>query len=69
MELMIDIEALDKRPTGIILTIGAQLFDPTSEHLWAENSILDPISGDRIPAELNIRIDVDEQEALGRTTD
>ena len=69
MELMIDIEALDKRPTGIILTIGAQLFDPTSENLWAENSILDSISGDRIPSELNIRIDVDEQESLGRTTD
>lgn len=66
---MIDIEALDKRPTGIILTIGAQIFDPTSEHLWVENSILEPVSGDRIPSELNIRICVDEQESLGRTTD
>lgn len=65
---MIDIEALDKRPSGVILTIGAQLFDPTSEHLWPERSLVDPISGNSVPAELNIRIDVDEQEALGRTT-
>lgn len=69
MELMIDIEALGKSPDSIILTIGAQLFDPTSEHEWVEGTVLDPVTRDRIPGELNIRIDVDEQEALGRTTD
>ena len=66
---MIDLETLGKKQDSIILTIGAQIFDPTSEHLWVENSILDPVSGDRIPGELNIRVDVDEQEILGRKTD
>lgn len=66
---MLDIEALGKYNDSIILTIGAQLFDPTSEHLWPERPMIDPISGHSIPTELNIRVDVDEQEAMGRTTD
>ena len=66
---MIDIEALGKSQDSVILTIGALLFDPTSESPWAENAIYDPISGHTIPSELNVRVDVDEQEALGRTTD
>lgn len=69
MDLMIDIEALGKKPDSIILTIGAQLFDPFSEHLWPENLIYDSVSQNKFEPYLNIRVDVDEQEKLGRKTD
>jgi hypothetical protein len=67
MEIMLDLETLGTKQDAIILTIGAQVFDPTSTHLWVEGTMLDTISGDRITGYMNARIDVDDQETLGRT--
>jgi hypothetical protein len=67
-DLMIDLETLGTKPDAIILTIGAQLFDPTSSELWVKTPVYDPITGNTVSPELNIRLDVDQQEALGRTT-
>lgn len=51
---MVDLETLDTTPTSVILTLGAVKFDPYSFN--------EPHS------ELYMKIDVDEQSTLGRTT-
>ena len=54
MDCMIDLETLDTSPGAVVLTIGAVKFNPR---------------GTGIIDELYIRVDVDEQIALGRTVD
>lgn len=69
--LMIDIEALGKDADSVILTIGAQIFDP-SPHVvgWIKDPIYDKISDTHIPSWLNIRVDVDSQvDRWGRRID
>lgn len=53
MDLMLDIETLSTRPNAVILTLGAVKFDPFSERIDVEEG-------------LDIKIDVDEQTAIGR---
>lgn len=53
MDLMIDIETLSTRPNAVILSLGAVKFDPFSDRIDAEEG-------------LDVKIDVDEQTALGR---
>lgn len=65
---MLDIETLGKRNDTIILTIGAQLFDP-SVRGWETRQQRHIHTGDLYDPYINIKVDVDEQEALGRTTD
>jgi hypothetical protein len=67
-EIMIDLETLGTKPDSVILTIGAQLFDPTSSEVWTETPVYDVISGNTVIPSLNIRLNVDQQELLGRTT-
>ena len=52
-DIMLDIETLSTRPEAVVLTLGAVKFDP-----WA--SEIDTDTG------LYVRVDVDEQLALGR---
>jgi hypothetical protein len=68
MDLMIDIEALGKHADSIILTIGAQQFDP-SVFGWEKKPQMDVTSREYYTPFMNIRVDVDGQEALGRKTD
>lgn len=51
---MIDLETLDTTPSSVILTLGAVKFDPYSFN--------EPHS------ELYLKLDVDEQSSMGRTT-
>lgn len=53
MDLMLDIETLSTRPNAVILSIGVVKFDPFSNRIDAEEG-------------LDLKIDVDEQTALGR---
>lgn len=53
MDLMLDIETLSTRPNAVILSVGAVKFDPFSERIDVNDG-------------LDIRIDVDEQTAMGR---
>ena len=50
---MLDIETLSTRPNAVILSLGAVKFDPFSERIDAQDG-------------LDLRIDVDEQTAMGR---
>lgn len=52
MDVMLDIESLGTRPDCVILTLGAVKFDPYTP--------------DRFGESLYLRINVDEQTALGR---
>lgn len=67
-DLMVDLETLGKSNDSIILTIGAQLFDP-SVHGWEKRPQRHIHTGENYDPYLNIRVDVDEQEKLGRKTD
>lgn len=69
--LMIDIEALGKRPDSVILTIGAQIFDPSPESVgWLTEPQYDPVSDRHYVPYMNVRVDVDTQvENYGRKTD
>jgi hypothetical protein len=53
MDLMLDIETLSTKPNAVILSVGAVKFDPFSGRIDAEEG-------------LDVKIDVDEQTALGR---
>lgn len=55
MDVMLDLETMDYRTSGVILTFGAIKFDP--------NSNAEPGDG------IYFRLNVDEQFALGRTSD
>jgi hypothetical protein len=68
MDLMLDIEALAKHNDAIILTIGAQLFDPSLKG-WETDRQRHIHTGDLYDPYMNVRVDVDEQEGLGRRTD
>ena len=68
MDLMVDIEALAKHNDAIILTIGAQMFDPSVKG-WETKPQRMRHSEDTYVPSMNIRVDVDEQETLGRRTD
>jgi hypothetical protein len=68
MDLMIDIEALAKHNDAIILTIGAQLFDPSVKG-WETRKQRHIHTGIEYDPYMNVRVDVDEQETLGRTID
>ncbi len=68
MDLMVDIEALGKFNDSIILTIGAQLFEP-EEIGWITEPQWDSVIQENYLPYMNIRIDVDEQEAMGRSID
>jgi hypothetical protein len=65
---MLDIETLGKRNDSIILTIGAQLFDPSVQG-WETRRQRHIHTGELYDPYINIRVDVDEQEQLKRTTD
>lgn len=68
MDLMVDIEALSNKNDAIILTIGAQLFDPSVKG-WETNPQRHIHTGEEYAPYMNARVDVDEQESLGRKTD
>lgn len=70
-DLMIDIEALGKRPNSVILTIGAQIFDPSAECVgWLTEPIYDVISDTHYMPHMNVRVDVDTQVSqYNRQTD
>jgi hypothetical protein len=53
MDVMLDLETLSTRPESVILTIGAVKFNPWGEDVDAESG-------------LYLRVNVDEQLALGR---
>lgn len=65
---MVDIEALSNRPNSVILTIGAQQFDPGSDG-WITGVQVDTVTRDPYIPYLNIRVDVDEQILSGRIVD
>jgi hypothetical protein len=67
MDLMVDIETLGKYNTSIVLTIGAQLFDSEQEG-WITEPQWDMVTQSHYLPYMNARLDVDEQEAQGRTT-
>lgn len=71
MHLMIDIEALGKNADSVILTIGAQIFDPSPTVVgWIQDPIYDKVSDTHITPYLNLRVDVDSQvDKWGRTVD
>ena len=64
---MVDIETLGKYNTSIVLTIGAQLFDSEQEG-WITEPQWDMVTQSHYLPYMNARLDVDEQEAQGRTT-
>jgi hypothetical protein len=68
MDLMVDLEALGKKDHSVILTIGAQLFDVEQEG-WITEPQWDPVTQAHYLPYMNARIEIDEQEAMGRTTD
>jgi hypothetical protein len=68
MDLMVDIETLGTHNDSIILTIGAQMFDPSLKG-WETRPQRHIHTGETFSSYMNVRVDVDEQEALGRTTD
>ena len=70
-DLMIDIEALGKSPDSVILTIGAQVFDPSPESFgWIEKSMYDQVTDRYYLPHLNVRVDIDSQiNEYSRTTD
>jgi exodeoxyribonuclease VIII len=53
MDVMLDLETLSTRPNAVILSMGAVKFDPFSLRIDVDEGI-------------NVRVDVDEQTALGR---
>jgi hypothetical protein len=53
MDVMLDLETLSTRPESVILTLGAVKFDPWGDDVDAESG-------------LYLRVNVDEQLALGR---
>jgi exodeoxyribonuclease VIII len=65
---MVDIEALAKHNDAIILTIGAQMFDPSVKG-WETRKQRHIHTGDEYDSYINVRVDVDEQERLGRRID
>ena len=65
MDLMVDIESLGKHNDSIILTIGAQLFDP-SVRGWETRKQKQMHTDVTYDPYMNVRVDVDEQEGLGR---
>lgn len=67
-DLMIDIEALGKHANSVILTIGAQQFDP-SVMGWETRPQMNVANREYYTPYINIRVDVDEQEVLGRLID
>jgi 3' exoribonuclease, RNase T-like len=67
-DVMIDIEALGVKDSSIILTIGAQQFDP-GLHGWYEEPQYDFVGKFHYVPYMNVRVDVDQQEKLNRTTD
>lgn len=68
---MVDIEALGKSPDSVILTIGAQVFDPSPGCVgWITQPLYDNVSGYYVQPYLNVRVDVDSQiKDYGRKTD
>jgi hypothetical protein len=68
MDLMIDIETLATKPDSVILTIGAQLFDPSVKG-WETRPQRHIHTGNNYDPYMNTRVEIDEQEALGRKTD
>lgn len=50
---MLDLETLSTRPNAVILSLGAVKFDPFTDRIDVDDG-------------LNLRIDVDEQTAIGR---
>lgn len=68
MDLMVDIEGLGSKNDSIILTIGAQLFDPSVKG-WETKSQRHIHTGDEYSPYMNLRVELDGQEAIGRTTD
>lgn len=68
---MIDIEAMGKSADSVILTIGAQIFDPSPTVVgWQEKDIYDAVSGQYIVPFMNTRVDVDTQiSQYNRTVD
>lgn len=62
-DLMIDIEALGNKPDSIILTIGAQMFDPFILG-WHDQPQYDAVSQRDYLPYMNVKIDVDEQESV-----
>lgn len=65
---MLDLETLGKQNNSVILTIGAQLFDP-SVRGWETRQQRHIHTGNMYDPYLNIKVDVDEQESLGRSID
>jgi len=61
-DLMIDIEALGSDPESIILTIGAQIFDP-SVFGWYEKPQYDAVSQTNYLPYMYVKVDVDTQES------
>lgn len=68
MDLMVDLETLGIRNDAIILTIGAQLFDPSVKG-WETKPQKHIHTGNLYSPSINYRVDVDEQEAKGRSID
>ena len=68
MDLMVDIETLGKHNDSIILTIGAQLFDPSVKG-WESKPQRHIHTGDEYSPYMNTRVDLDGQETIGRRTD
>lgn len=70
-DLMIDLEALGKRPDSVILTIGAQMFDPSIDSVgWLTETQYDKISDIHYLPYMNVRVDVDTQiSEYNRKTD
>jgi hypothetical protein len=68
MDLMVDIEALAKHNDAVVLTIGAQIFDP-SVRGWTTERQRHIHTGEHFDSYMNTRVDVDEQESLGRRID
>lgn len=65
---MVDIEALSNKNNAIILTIGAQMFDPSVKG-WETRKQRHIHTGEEYDPWMNTRVDVDEQEGLGRALD
>lgn len=55
-DIMFDLETLDTKPSAVILSLGAVKFDPRQKGI-------DPDA-----PRLNLRISIDDQSAIGRTT-
>jgi hypothetical protein len=68
MDLMVDIEALATHNDAVILTIGAQMFDPSVKG-WTTERQRHIHTNDFYDPYMNMRVDVDSQEASGRRID